>query len=108
MDALPGPRRWLETLLREERAEFCLFLEMANLMPVMKLGDFGAGTGNFSTLAARMVPGLRVVHVDADPGMNEVARQKARSDAWEIREENLEELQIEPGKLDAVVSVHAL
>lgn len=38
--------------------------------------DVGAGTGNFICALARDIPSARFVHLDADPVMNEIARDK--------------------------------
>lgn len=75
---------------RELLADFRSFLASAELSERMVLGDFGAGTGNFSTLAARAVPGLRVVHIDSDMGMNELARSKGSGGRFEIEAADLD------------------
>lgn len=43
------------------------------------VAELGAGTGNFSVAAARLKPWVNVIHMDSDPGMNAVARDKARA-----------------------------
>jgi len=40
------------------------------------IADLGAGTGNYSTALARQFPQAKVIHVDKDVGMNEVAQAK--------------------------------
>ena len=52
-------------------------LEQASLDHAAALLDVGCGTGTFSIMAKRANPALRVVGVDADPAVLEIAHRKA-------------------------------
>jgi ubiquinone/menaquinone biosynthesis C-methylase UbiE len=93
---------------QEILTKFDDFLEEADLGAGGLFADLGAGTGNFSVRAVRHVPGLRVLHVDADPGMNARALLKAPKSLLEIHSEDLSQLDMETRSLAGAVCVHAL
>lgn len=93
---------------QELLAEFAAFLRRVGVAEGMTLADFGAGTGNFSSLAARMVAGLKVIHIDSDMGMNQLARTKSNGESLVIRQQDLDGIEIDECSYDAAVSVHAL
>lgn len=75
------------------------------------IADLGAGTGNYSLALARRFPGARVLHIDNNPAMNELARQKKVSqqlEGLEIWEQGIEEVELEENSLQGLLSVHAL
>jgi ubiquinone/menaquinone biosynthesis C-methylase UbiE len=72
------------------------------------VGDFGAGTGNFSHRAAQRIHGLRVLHIDADEGMNARAASKAGPASWIIHKANLAEVDFPPGSLSGLICVHSI
>lgn len=87
------------------------------LPPGAVLADLGAGTGNFSLALARRFPACRVIHLDANAAMNEVAGRKAQQAGCR----NLALLTHDiagaldgpdapfaPGSLAAITTVHAL
>jgi len=59
-------------------------LTQANLREASSLLDVGCGTGTFAIMAKRSNPGLRVVGIDADPAVLEIARRKAERAGAEI------------------------
>ncbi|QTN31207.1 class I SAM-dependent methyltransferase [Akkermansiaceae bacterium] len=93
---------------QELLGEFETFLGKSGLQAGQVLADLGAGTGNFSTLAARSISGLEVIHIDGDPMMNALAKTKDGGGKMRIQEGDLAELNIGKAAYDAVVSVHAL
>lgn len=62
--------------------------------------DVGSGTGNFGLELAARRPSSAVVLLDRDPGMLDVAREKAQS--RKIR--NVEFIEADVGQIDAVLS----
>ncbi|MFK7914226.1 MAG: class I SAM-dependent methyltransferase [Pseudomonadales bacterium] len=46
------------------------------LSPTARIGDLGAGTGNYIAALSSIIPEGRFTHVDADPGMNAIASDK--------------------------------
>lgn len=73
--------------------------------------DLGAGTGNFSLEAAALWPGCRVLHVDADEGMNARAASKREARGLanlEIVAEDADAFGLEDGTASLVTAVHAL
>ena len=75
------------------------------------VADVGAGTGNYSLSLARRFPEATVLHIDNNEGMNARAMEK-RDEAGisnlTLLPFGMEEVQIEPGSLRALVSIHAL
>lgn len=59
-------------------------LVQAELGDATSLLDVGCGTGTFAIMAKRSSPELRVVGIDADPAVLEIARRKADSAGVEI------------------------
>lgn len=89
-------------------SRYRLFLESRS-RPVRKILDAGAGTGNFSLLAAQMFPEAEVIHLEPDEGMNR--RLVAKSDG--IRNLSIVTLPVECAEFpaecfDLIISVHAL
>jgi ubiquinone/menaquinone biosynthesis C-methylase UbiE len=81
------------------------------VLPPGPILDVGAGTGNFSIPLARMFPDRQIIHLDPEPGMNERAREKARQAGitnLSVREHDCHALELEPGSVAAIVTVHAL
>ena len=75
------------------------------------IADIGAGTGNYSCTLAKLFPQVKVVHVDQDPGMCQVALQKVQErglNNMEIRNEGVDEVFIPPSSIDACTCIHAL
>lgn len=75
--------------------------------------DVGAGTGNFGLDIAARYPDAKVVLLDRDPGMLEVAKQKATTRGYvnvEFVQTDVEHLAsaLSGRKFDAVVAVHSL
>lgn len=80
----------------------------APLRPGDRVVDVGCGAGIDSLIAARMVgPGGRVIGIDMTPAMLEKARRSAAEaaiDNVEFREGLMEELPVEDGWADVVIS----
>lgn len=75
------------------------------------IADVGAGTGNYSLPIAKIFPLATVLHVDNDPGMNEVTADKRRNAIIKnhfILDKSIENIHMEAGSLQALISVHAL
>ena len=81
---------------------------------VRRIVELGAGTGNASVVVARAFPAATLVLVDAAAEMLDVARARLarelpeRPGAIEQRVARFEELALEPGTVDLVVSSIAL
>lgn len=75
------------------------------------IADLGAGTGNFSIAIAGLKPNAIIHHVDNNPQMIALAREKAAqqkiSNIQFINSDTTEYLN-NAGKLHAVISVHAI
>lgn len=73
------------------------------------LVDLGAGTGNYSTLAARMFPEVNVWHIDNNPGMNKVAAGKATDlSNLEILQQGVSETEFSPDSLHGLLCINAI
>lgn len=75
------------------------------------VADIGAGTGNYSISTAKAFPLAQVVHLDRDPGMNAVAKQKASESIISnisFRESSIDEVNFLPGSLKACLAIHSL
>lgn len=73
--------------------------------------DIGAGTGNFSLLAARTLPLASVVHLEPDPGMNSRLSAKRAALGLEnlsLREQPVQDAEFPVASMDLIVCVHAL
>jgi ubiquinone/menaquinone biosynthesis C-methylase UbiE len=82
-----------------------------DLPPGSTLCDLGSGTGNFSLALATAFPGCRILHVDSDRSMNEVALRKSRMlqvSNLEFKLQDMEHLALPAHSLSAITSVHAL
>ena len=75
------------------------------------IADIGAGTGNFTRVAARSCPGASIIHLEPDSGMNLVAQQKIADERLEnisIRNCTLDCAEFQENSIDGMVCVHAL
>lgn len=75
------------------------------------IGDFGAGTGNFSIPLAQKFPEASILHIDRDSGMNQRAKWKAdqaETDNWQMLTMDIAEVKFQPESLAGIISVHAL
>lgn len=83
-------------------------LRAADLRPGESLLDVGCGTGRLAIAATALIPRdpIRVLGIDATPGMVELARRKAREGGSPARfEVGLgENLPVSTGRVDAVTS----
>lgn len=73
--------------------------------------DLGAGTGNFSLELAKRFPHCQVLHIDADPVMNETAQMKANERCItniNITTQEMRNISFPPETISAIVCVHAL
>lgn len=73
--------------------------------------DVGAGTGNYSLLLARQFPTAKVLHIDNNRAMNKRARKKMEKNGLNnlfIYQQGIDEVQLPPASVKAMVSVHAL
>lgn len=87
------------------------FLASCTASNIRRVLDVGAGTGNFSLLAAQCLSSAKVTHLEPDAGMNACARDKARANQLNnllVDERAIEEAQFPAEHFDLVVSVHAL
>ena len=81
------------------------------LPPQSTLCDLGSGTGNFSLALASSFPHCRVLHIDADEKMNELAQHKAKGNQIsniEFITRDVETLSFDAQSLSVITSVHAL
>lgn len=65
--------------------------------------DVGAGTGTFSLMIARSLPGMKVIAIDGDPKVLEMAAAKAGADRVDFRLGLASELDLPDGSAEAVV-----
>lgn len=75
------------------------------------IADLGAGTGNYSLAIASKFPKANVLHIDNNEGMNARTTEKRMEmglDNHRILDQSIEEVDIQPGSLDALISIHAL
>lgn len=87
------------------------FLASLGLNDGGTLVELGAGTGNFSLVAAETWPTCRVVHVDASDAMNAHARSKREALGLanvEIRTTGVEQFDLPSGSVALVTAVNAL
>ncbi|MGH3588667.1 MAG: class I SAM-dependent methyltransferase [Pseudonocardia sp.] len=86
------------------------FLRRAGIGPGMTVLDLGCGTGTLVLLIKQAHPTARVVGLDVDPTVLEVARDalaRARVDA-EVRQGTVETAAFPPGSFDRVVTTFVL
>jgi ubiquinone/menaquinone biosynthesis C-methylase UbiE len=81
-------------------------VERAGIGPGMNVLDFGCGSGALALLVKSRFPTARVVGVDVDPRILEVARRKIASAGVEVElvQGRLGEVELEPGMFDRVLS----
>lgn len=76
---------------------------------ILRVLDVGAGTGNFSLLAAQFFPTAEVVHLEPDAGMNFHARTKAQHlSNFTVLEQPVERAEFTDASFDLILSIHAL
>jgi SAM-dependent methyltransferase len=80
------------------------------IAPRMSVLDFGCGTGTLTLLMKRSHPTIRVVGLDVDPRILEIARKKiaAAGADVELRCGTMEEAGFAPGSFDRVVTSFVL
>lgn len=91
--------------LREDEVKRRL-VEQAGIEPGMTVVDFGCGTGTLVKLLKEVHPDARVIGVDVDPKILEIARTKldAAGIDVELRCGAIEQAGFEPGSVDRVVT----
>ncbi len=91
--------------LREEEVKQRL-VDQARIAPGMQVLDLGCGTGTLALLIKRSHPTARVVGLDVDPRILEIARQKiaAAGADVELRNGTAEEAGLAPGSFDRVLT----
>lgn len=81
---LTGAYDWAIRLLTREREWRSALLEQLAARDGDAILDVGCGTGTFALLVKKMAPGARVVGLDPDPAVLEIAAAKARAAGVEI------------------------
>lgn len=96
---------------QENMARFAAQIRDWRIGPSDVLLELGAGTGNYSIALAEAFPHARVWHVDSNPGMNAIARRKAKKRGLEnlrIVQEDVQRFYVAPQTVKAVVCINAL
>ena len=72
--------------------------------------DLGAGTGNFICSLIKELPNAKVLHVDCNPEMNAIAKQKYQANDYEVEiiESYMQVAPLNKNSLDLVICVNAL
>ena len=86
-------------------------LDEQNFDSNIKVADVGAGTGNYICEMQSFFPEASYFHIDSDPEMNRIARDKYVSRGFEnveIVEEYVQRLDIPAGEFDILICVHSL
>ena len=102
-----GWDKWYELFERGAEPVTRALLDGAGLRPGSSVLDIGSGTGQPALAAASLVGEGRVLGVDQAEGMLAVARRRATAQGLanvEFLREDAEELDVEHGTFDAVVS----
>lgn len=96
---------FIRLALREEAVKQRL-IDQAGIAPGMSVLDLGCGTGTLALLIKRSHPTARVVGLDVDPRILEIARAKiaAAGADIELRRGTAEEAGFAPGTFDRVVT----
>ena len=91
--------------------DFCSYMTGLSIPPDGIILDLGAGTGQFSLLAAQNYPNCKIIHVDQDTKM--IARAKEKAHALGVT--NIEFVcgdvcspQLEKGTVQLLLSIHCL
>jgi ubiquinone/menaquinone biosynthesis C-methylase UbiE len=95
--------------LREEEVKRRL-VEQAGIAPGMTVVDFGCGTGTLVLLVKQMQPDARVIGVDVDARILEIARQKVSAAGVdvELRCGPIDEVGLAPASVDRVLTTLVL
>jgi ubiquinone/menaquinone biosynthesis C-methylase UbiE len=95
----------IQLTLREREVKRRL-VDQATITPGMTVVDFGCGTGTLAILLKQEHPGARVIGVDVDPRVLEIARAKvdAAGVDVELRCAPIAEAGLAPGSVDRVVT----
>jgi len=99
----------IRLLLREDEVKQQL-VDQARIQPGMTVVDLGCGTGTLALMVKRSHPTARVIGIDVDPKILDIARGKL-ADAKvevELRQGRIEEVGLQPGSLDRVLSTLVL
>jgi ubiquinone/menaquinone biosynthesis C-methylase UbiE len=91
--------------LREEAVKQQL-VDQARIQPGMTVVDLGCGTGTLALLTKRTHPAARVIGVDVDPRILEIARGKITAAGLdvELRQGLIQEVGLEPRSVDRVLT----
>jgi ubiquinone/menaquinone biosynthesis C-methylase UbiE len=96
----------------QEILEHCLnAISTFQLKPGAILADFGAGTGNFTIAIAKRFPHIKVLHVEKNEDMIQIANLKSLNFClknWHVVRYDLEKDIWPTKKIDVAVSVHTL
>jgi ubiquinone/menaquinone biosynthesis C-methylase UbiE len=104
IDALTGVYDLgIRLTMREKRWRPLIAEHIAAIQPGVVV-DVGCGTGTLTIAMATDLPGARVVGIDGDPKVLDLARAKAGSDRVEWVEGLADELPFGAGEVDAVVT----
>jgi SAM-dependent methyltransferase len=97
-------------LTLRERAVKQQLVEQARLAPGQVVLDFGCGTGTLALLMKRACPGARIVGIDIDPQVLEIARRKISRSGLdiELRQGLFGADTFPPASLDRIVSTLVL
>lgn len=75
------------------------------------IADIGAGTGNYAVAVANKFPQAKVLHIDRDEGMNQVAAAKKMEQQLQnlrIHQQDISDLDFPNASLNACLCIHAL
>ena len=89
--------------MREKRWRPLIVEEIAAVDPGVVV-DLGCGTGTLTTAVAERLPAARVVGVDGDPKILDLAKDKAGSDRVEWVEGLADDLPFDDGEVDVLVA----
>ena len=71
--------------------------------------DLGAGTGNYSVEMARLFPSARILHIDNNSGMNDIASGKASGlQNFQIIEQSIEGVDFMKNSLQGLICINAI
>ena len=89
-----------------ERSVKQQLLESANILPGTTVLDLGCGTGTMTIWLKQRYPNVKVIGLDADPAILEIARVKAKRAGFDITflEANATNIPLPEGAVQCVVS----